>query len=375
MKAIVISVLCAGVVAVYAEDSTPPGEKNALFSFGGLEPLRDPECVPEEYHLPARVKAITDECLDKVHSNFEDLDGLEAELSAQDSPDTSRSPGSPLLRFKLGIRDCMSEKMGYVDDAGQFIKDRLEAEISALGFPAPFERDVQVASRACLYHTPENLSVEQKQNFYYVCRDTLLEANCLYKRLEREEPDRALDVGLQQTQCLDDLRPSPRVLDAMNLCKDVHDVPVQYASLKKKRSARHHDLTTHPEEVTEEVSEGSGLEEGSGAAVEEPGEEIVPKEELPLPQRVDKFIHCVYESIGAIANGKFNASTLIVQLKQFDGHEKNLKLQMDAATNCQNEDSVPAFSLCYYDFISSACHIFRVQDAFLAGDPELLPKY
>ena len=88
---------------------------------------------------------------------------------------------------------------------------QMEEEITALGFPEAFERDVQAASRACLHHTPENLSVEQRQNFYYVCRDSLLEGSCLYKRLARDDPDRSLDIGIKQTQCLEDLKPTAKV--------------------------------------------------------------------------------------------------------------------------------------------------------------------
>ena len=97
------------------------------------------------------------------------------------------------------------------DSAPSPCRRQLEEEIAALGFPAPFERDVQAASRACLHHTPEDLSVEQRQNFYYVCRDSLLESSCTYKRLARDDPDRALELGIQQTECLEGLKPTPTV--------------------------------------------------------------------------------------------------------------------------------------------------------------------
>lgn len=76
---------------------------------------------------------------------------------------------------------------------------------------------MHAASRACLHHMPANLSVEQRQNFYYVCRDSLLEVNCLYHRLEVEDPVRALNIGIQQTRCLDNIQPSENVRSAPRL--------------------------------------------------------------------------------------------------------------------------------------------------------------
>ncbi|XP_043209888.1 uncharacterized protein LOC122374896 isoform X1 [Amphibalanus amphitrite] len=345
--------LGAAVLAVRAE------HHDGLFSFGGLESLRDPECVPESYRLPERISAIADECMRRVEQAFEsqdDLDRLSAELAVLNDPkNQARNIGGSVRRFQLGIRDCMAESMGVVDDAGEFVEQRLEEEISALGFPAPFERDVQAASRACLHHTPADLSVEQRQNFYYVCRDSLLESSCMYKRLARDDPDRALDIGIQQTECLENLKPTPTIVSAMDECRDAHEVPVQYATLRRRRSV--------PDAGAEPL-EGSGETE---EAAEKPAS---------VTERVHRFIYCVFDTIGALRqDGQLDVTPLIEQLKQFEGDERAVKLQVDAATHCQDKTSIEEYNMCYYDDVSAGCHIFKVQQAFLAGDPALLPEY
>ena len=52
-----------------------------------------------------------------------------------------------------------------------------------------------------------------------------------------------------------------------------------------------------------------------------------------------------------------------------------VKLQVDAATHCQDKTSIEEYNLCYYDDVSSGCHIFKVQQAFLAGKPEVSKQH
>ena len=59
----------------------PAEQTDSLFSFGGLDALRDPECVPESYHLPARVSNIADDCVRLVEEGFDDLERLNGELA------------------------------------------------------------------------------------------------------------------------------------------------------------------------------------------------------------------------------------------------------------------------------------------------------
>ena len=46
--------------------------------------LRDPECVPESYRLPERVRDIADTCLQRVERGFVDIDALNSELDARE---------------------------------------------------------------------------------------------------------------------------------------------------------------------------------------------------------------------------------------------------------------------------------------------------
>ena len=59
--------------------------EDGLFSFGGLESLRDPGCVPDSYRLPERVSNIADECSRRVQQNFDDISRLSAELAQRES--------------------------------------------------------------------------------------------------------------------------------------------------------------------------------------------------------------------------------------------------------------------------------------------------
>ena len=49
--------------------------------------------------------------------------------SVNDPKNQARSISSSVRRFQLGIRDCMAEKMGVVDDNGEFIEERVRAGV------------------------------------------------------------------------------------------------------------------------------------------------------------------------------------------------------------------------------------------------------
>ena len=68
----------------------PAEQTDSLFSFGGLDALRDPECVPDSYHLPTRVSNIADECVRLVEEGFDDLERLNGELAVRKCSSTAK---------------------------------------------------------------------------------------------------------------------------------------------------------------------------------------------------------------------------------------------------------------------------------------------
>ena len=101
---------------------------------------------------------------------------------------------------------------------------------------------------------------------------------------------------------------SLQLVSAMDKCKDRHNVPVQYATLRRRRRSA---------EKAAAGTESDGEPEGSGDAPDET------ENELSVADRVNMFIYCVFESIGALQEDEmFNAGPLIEELKQFSGDEK-----------------------------------------------------
>ena len=104
------------------------------------------------------------------------------------------------------------------------------------------------------------------------------------------------------------------MLAVMDQCKVTHDVPVQYATLRRRRRS------VEDEDVVEIPEDWENGPEGSGEGEEVPDET---ENELSVPDRVNRFIYCVFESIGALGpDGELNAVPLIKEFSQFEGNEK-----------------------------------------------------
>lgn len=96
----------------------------------------------------------------------------------------------------------------------------------------------------------------------------------------------------------------------MDQCKELHDVPVEYASLRKRRS-------DEPASAPESSGEAPPQEEEPAFVLEQEDEE-----KPSLADRVSLFVHCVHTTIHTLEDDKFNAKQLIEELKQFQGEEK-----------------------------------------------------
>ena len=59
---------------------------------------------------------------------------LDLDPPVNDPKNQARDMGSSVRRYQLGIRDCMAEEMGIVDENGEFVPERVSTRGCTGGF-------------------------------------------------------------------------------------------------------------------------------------------------------------------------------------------------------------------------------------------------